>query len=427
MRDSVEVGVGRVLGVSELVARLREALFDEFGEVWVEGEIASLHRSRPGHFYFDLKDSDAQLRAVIFRRTASELLFEPEEGMQVLARARLDIYAERGLLQLVVSRLEPCGEGALRLAFEQLKRRLAAEGLFDPEHKQELPFLPRRIGLITSQQGAAIHDFLRGLRQRFPAVDVLLYDARVQGEGAWREVVRGLHLLDSQPGVDVIVVTRGGGSIEDLWTFNREEVVRAIFELETPVVSGIGHDVDLVLTDLVADARAATPTSAAELVVPDAVALLRELSAFRVHLTQRQRKRLKTQMHRLESLSRALVHPAQRLTELGRRLGDARSRLLHAVGHERERDSTRLAHLQERLGRAVESLQERQGARLGALGGRLQALSPLAVVGRGYGIARRESDGAILKSSEQVRVGDSIGVRLARGALRASVTRTAAE
>ncbi len=427
MRDWVEAAEGRALTVSELVERLREALFEEFGEVWVEGEIASLHRSRPGHFYFDLKDSDAQLRAVIFRRGASELAFEPEEGMQVRVRARPDIYAQRGSLQLVVSRLEPCGEGALRLAFEQMKMRLAAEGLFDPEHKQELPFLPRRIGLVTSQQGAAIHDFLRGLRRRFPAVEVLLYDARVQGEGAWREVVRGLHLLDTRPGVDVIVVTRGGGSIEDLWTFNREELVRAIFELRTPVVSAIGHEVDLVLTDLVADARAATPTSAAELVVPDAAALLREVSALGAQLTQRQRIRLQALRHRLESLSRGLVHPAQRLAELGRRLGDARARLFHAVDHERERDSIRLSHLGGRLGRAVQGLQQRQGARVEALGGRLQALSPLAVLGRGYGIVRRESDGAILKSSEQVRVGESIGVRLAQGALRASVTETAGE
>ena len=326
-----------------------------------------------------------------------------------------------------VSRLEPCGEGALRLAFEQLKTRLAAEGLFDPEHKQELPFLPRRIGLITSQQGAAIHDFLRGLRQRFPAVEVLLYDARVQGEGAWREVVRGLHLLDTRPGVDVIVITRGGGSIEDLWTFNREELVRAIFELGTPVVSAIGHEVDLVLTDLVADVRAATPSTAAELVVPDAAALLREVGLLQAQLTQRQRMRLQALRHRLESLSRALVHPAQRLAELGRRLSDARARLFHAVAHECERDSTRLGHLWGQLERAVQGLRERRGARLEALGGRLQALSPLAVLGRGYGIARRESDGAILKSSQQVRVGESIAVRLAQGALRASVTETVGE
>ncbi len=427
MEDWLLAPEGRALSVSELVVRLRETLFEEFGEVWIEGEIASLHRSRPGHLYFDLKDPDAQLRAVIFRRIVAELPFEPEEGMQVLARARPDVDAERGLLQLVVSRLEPCGEGALRLAFEQMKARLGAEGLFDPEHKQRLPFRPRRIGLVTSRQGAAIHDFLRGLRCRFPAVEVLLYDARVQGEGAWREVVRGLHLLAARPAVDVIVVTRGGGSIEDLWTFNREEVVRAIFELRTPVVSAIGHELDLVLTDLVADARAATPTAAAELVVPDAAALLRQVRTFEAHLVQRLRTRVQSLWHRLEGLSRGLVHPAQRLTELGRRLADARVRLSHAMDREHEREATRLMHLRARFGRAAQRIQELRIARVEALGGRLDALSPLAVLGRGYSIARRESDGAILKSSQEVSVGEAIGVRLARGALRAAVTGTAEE
>jgi exodeoxyribonuclease VII large subunit len=422
MQDLLEAPEGRAITVSELVAHLREALFDEFGELWVEGEIASLHRSRAGHLYFDLKDPDAQLRSVIFRRSASELPFEPEEGMQVLAHARLDVYPERGLLQLIVAQLKPYGEGTLRLAFERMKARLAAEGLFDPEHKQPLPFLPRRIGLVTSLQGAAIHDFLRGLRLRFAAVEVLLYDARVQGEGAWRELVRGLHLLDAQPGVDVIVVARGGGSIEDLWNFNREEVVRAIFELDTPVISAIGHEVDWVLSDLVADARAATPTTAAELVVPDGAALLGQVDGFEQRLVQCQRMRLQSLWHRLEGLSRGLVHPAQRLAELRRRLEGERARLLQAVDRRCERQATRLGYLRERFGRSIRGLQERRSARVEALAGRLDALSPLAVLGRGYSIARRESDGAILKSSRQVGIGEAIGLRLARGHLRAAVT-----
>jgi exodeoxyribonuclease VII large subunit len=427
MWDLLEAPEGRTLSVSELVARLRTALVDEFGALWIEGEIASLHRSRAGHVYFDLKDPDAQLRAVIFRRSAVELPFQPQEGMQVLAHARLDVYPERGLLQLIVEELKPRGEGALRLAFEQLKVRLAAEGLFDPEHKKPLPFMPRCIGLVTSRQGAAIHDFLRGLRQRFAASEVLLYDARVQGEGAWREVVRGLHLLDTRPGVDVIVVARGGGSIEDLWTFNREELVRAIFELGTPVISAIGHEVDVVLTDLVADARAATPTTAAELVVPDAAALLRQIHDFERQLVRRQRTRLQILWHQLDGLGRGLVHPAQRLAELERRLEHARVRLANAVARERERATTRLGHLAQRLGRAVRRLQEKREAGLLTLRGTLDALSPLAVLGRGYGIARRESDGAILRASRQVSSGDAIHLRLSRGALRAAVTETLEE
>ncbi len=266
-----------VLGVSELVELLRDTLRDAFGEVRVEGEIASLFRSRPGHLYFDLKDAGALVRAVMFRRDVTGLGFEPQDGMLVQARGRLDVYAERGGLQLILTELRPCGEGALRAAFEKLRAQLAAEGLFDAGHKRPLPFLPRRIGIVTSLAGAVIHDFLRALRRRFPASVVVLFDARVQGEGAWREIVRGLHLLDADPTVEVIVLARGGGSLEDLWNFNREELVRAVFEARTPVVSAIGHETDWVLTDLVADARAATPTAAAALVVPDAAQLLQRV------------------------------------------------------------------------------------------------------------------------------------------------------
>src|SRR5262245_53603726 len=226
------------LSVGELLVLARENLRDGLGEVVVEGEIASLYRSRPGHLYFDLKDERAILRAVLFRGDQLAMLplerglVEPENGMLVRARGRLDVYPERGALQLIVRALAPVGEGALRVAFERLRSALAAEGLFDATHKKPLPFLPRRIGLVTSAQGAAIHDFVRALRRRCCAAEVLLYDARVQGEGAWRELVRGLHLLASRPGVDVIVLARGGGSLEDLWNFNREEPVRAGFALD---------------------------------------------------------------------------------------------------------------------------------------------------------------------------------------------------
>jgi exodeoxyribonuclease VII large subunit len=402
MADPPEWIEGGVFSVSELVAQLREMLFAGFGEIWVEGEIGSLHRSRAGHVYFDLKDSEAQLRAVLFRRSAASLAFEPEEGMRVRAHARMDLYAERGLLQLVVEDLKPCGEGELRRAFERMKARLLAEGLFDPLHKKVLPFLPRRIGLVTSFEGAAIQDFLTGVRKRFPAVEVLACDARVQGDDAWREIVRGLHMLDAHPEVDVIVVTRGGGSIEDLWNFNREELVRAVFELDTPVVSAIGHEVDLVLCDLVADARAATPTTAAELVVPDAAGLRNQLEDLHRRLTQRQRERLQTLAHRLDAVRRGLVHPAQRLSELRRRLATAGDRLVMAA----------------------KSARDRRSGHLETLSGRLDALSPLAVLGRGYSITRRGNDGAILKSSDQVRARDPIEVRLSRGKLRASVTST---
>ncbi len=388
-----------VLGVAELIERLRDTLGEAFGELYVEGEVAGLFRSRPGHLYFDLKDHGALLRSVMFRFAAGQLGFEPQDGMLVRARARLDLYPERGSLQLVVSELRPRGEGALRAAFEQLRARLTAEGLFDAEHKRPLPFLPRRIGIVTSLAGAAIHDFLRALRRRFPGSEVVVFDARVQGEGAWRELVRGLHLLDRDPTVEVIVLARGGGSLEDLWNFNREELVRAVFEAETPVVSAIGHETDWMLTDLVADTRAATPTAAAALVAPDAAQLLQRLDQLELRLSARVRGRLRELGHRLEALRRGLVHPARRLREsalLLREL-DARLRVLIARAHERAR------------------------ARLGQAAGRLDALSPLAVLGRGYALAVRESDGAILREPGQAPAGAGILVRLARGELRATV------
>jgi exodeoxyribonuclease VII large subunit len=337
----------RVLGVSEFIACLQDALEQEFGDVWIEGDVGSLYRSRPGHLYFDLKDPDGQLRAVMFRSHAGLLPVEPEVGMQVRVHARASIYADRGTLQLVVDHLEPCGAGALRIAFERLKARLHAEGLFDEAHKKPLPFLPRRIGLVTSRHGAAMHDFLQGLSRREAPVEVFFVDSRVQGEGAWREVTRGLHLLDAQGRVDVIVLARGGGSIEDLWTFNQEELVRAIFEAETPVVSAIGHEIDWVLTDLVADVRAATPTAAAERVVPDVTELRRHVEGTTRRLFSRQSARLRELRHRLDALRRGVRHPGERIAEIAGQLGHIQSRLATFVGRAHERAQTRLVRTDE--------------------------------------------------------------------------------
>jgi exodeoxyribonuclease VII large subunit len=395
-------GGGRAVSVSKLVAALRARLWDEFAEVWVSGEISSLHRSRLGHWYFDLVDDAATLRCVLFRGDAARAAVEPEDGMAVLARGRLDVYAERGMLQLVVDAFEPRGEGALRAAFEQLRRRLEAEGLFDPAHKQALPALPRRIGIVTSAGGAALHDFLRALRRRGAALEVVLCDARVQGDGAWREIVRALHLLDADPTIEAIVLARGGGSLEDLWAFNREELVRAVFESRAPVISAIGHEVDYVLCDFVADARAATPTAAAELVAPDARALRARVAELGGRLAGRQRARLEAARLRIEALRRALVHPAERLRGL----------------------TARVAQAGARLGAAQRRAVERRAAALGALAGKLDALSPLGVLGRGYALARRADDGRILRSASDVRAGDGVRVDLARGSLVARVLET---
>lgn len=412
----------RVMWVSELLAQLRGLLHAEFGQVWVEGEISSLHRSRVGHVYFDLIDESGQLRCAFFRRAAERAAIDLEDGLHVRLRAAVDIYAERGSLQLIVEEVRPAGEGALRAAFERMKQRLADEGLFDPANKRPLPFMPARIGLVTSIQGAVVHDFVRGLRRRRATAEVVVYDARVQGDTAWREVVRGLHVLDADPTIEVIVLARGGGSMEDLWTFNREELVRAIAEAHTPVVSAIGHEVDVVLTDLVADMRAATPTAAADLVAPDGAELLTRVGEFERRLIRLQRARVQLLLQRVAALSRGLVHPARRLAELRRRLERIDARIFVAARRGLEREQARLARAATRLAPAATRLLERSAAPLRALSGRLDALSPLAVMARGFAIARRESDGAILRGSDEIETGAGIRVLLGKGSLRAQVT-----
>ena len=427
MRDLFENAEPQVVvGVSELIDQLRDTLQESFGELWVEGEIGSLHVSRPGHIYFDLKDEDGQLRCVCFRNSARRLRFDPEEGMRVRARARPDIYHERGALQLLVEDLVPAGEGALRLQFEQLKQRLHADGVFDESHKRPLPAWPERrkalLRFVIVGGGPAVHDFVRGARRRAVPAEILIVDSRVQGEGAWREVVRGLHLLDADPRVQVIVLARGGGSLEDLWTFNREELVRAIFEVETPVVSAIGHEVDVVLSDLVADLRAATPTAAAELVLPDGVALARQIEELRARLLRRQRHSLERQRERLEGLRRGLVHPAERLAAQAQRLAAARARLGLAAGRGLERRGSLVTALERNLGQGLRGGLERRAGRLRTAGARLDALSPLAVLGRGYSVTRRSQGGAILRSHRDAPAGSDIDVRLSSGRLRATVT-----
>ncbi|MEE8557520.1 MAG: exodeoxyribonuclease VII large subunit [Myxococcota bacterium] len=418
--DLLREQIQRPLQVSELIEAIRETLAVDFGDLWVEGEVGSLYRSRLGHLYFDLKDPEGQLRSVVFRRHGERLAVEPEEGMQVTVHARADLYAERGSLQLIVDHIEPTGAGALRLAFERLKARLQEEGLFDVAHKQAVPFLPRRIGLVTSRHGAAMQDFVQALRRRGAPVEIVLCDARVQGEGAWREVVRGLHLLDRT--VDVIVLARGGGSIEDLWTFNREEVVRAVFEAETPIVSAIGHEVDWVLTDLVADVRAATPTAAAEAVTPDALELSARVEALARRLNVRQAARLRELRGLLEALRRGVRHPGQRLAELRGRLDGMAQRMTVSAKLGCERGRARFRRADERLLSSMPRLMEQRRASLASVGGRLDALSPLAVLGRGYSITWREPEGLVLKESDDVAEGSPIRVQLWRGSLRATVT-----
>ena len=386
----------RVLTVGQLTALIEGTLESQFQAVWVSGEISEVSRPHSGHVYFTLKDSQAQIRGVIWRSTAQRLRFKIEEGQQVVCLGDIDVYPPRGSYQLVVRQVEPKGLGALQLAFQQLQQRLSAEGLFDPRHKKPLPPFPRRVGFVTSPTGAAIRDFLEVAARRFRGVQILVIPARVQGECAADEIVRGIQLANRlRPPLDVLVVGRGGGSVEDLWCFNEEAVVRAIFASRVPVVSAVGHEIDVTLSDLAADVRALTPSEAAERVIPSADELTARLHQFQRRMNSVLRSRATAARMRLDQLarSRVLRNPKSLLSDLVRRVD--------------ELDQLALRAIQRRLAAASD--------RVGATAARLESLSPLAVLSRGYSVTTRASDGQIVRDSGDVQPGEEIHTRLARG------------
>jgi exodeoxyribonuclease VII large subunit len=390
----------RVFSVSELVSDLKSLLEDEFGRVWVVGEISNLHRAGSGHSYFTLKDDDAQIRAALFRGVAQRLPFDPEDGLEVVVFGDLTLYPSRGDLQIIVRGLEPRGQGALQLAFEQLRVRLEAEGLFAPELKRLLPELPRRVGVVTSPTGAAIRDVIQVTGQRFPSIPLLVAPTRVQGEGAEEEIAAALELVAGR-GVDVVLLVRGGGSLEDLFAFNTERLARAIRACPVPVVSGVGHEVDVTISDLVADARAPTPSAAAALVVPD---------------RQGHETRLDRDRRRLRA---AVLSVADRAA---RRLGHSRESLrAHAPSARLLADRVRWAAAQSALRRGIGANLIGSGARFAAVSARLDALSPLAVLSRGYAIVYREPEGVIVRRAREVRTGDALRLRVGEGEIEATV------
>lgn len=394
----------KVLTVSALNLEARLLVEGGLGTVWVEGEISNLARPSSGHMYWTLKDAQAQVRCAMFRQSARRLQAPIDNGQQVLVKARASVYQARGEFQLIVDYLEETGEGLLRRRFEELKRKLAAEGLFDTERKKALPALPGRIGVVTSPTGAAIRDVLIALRRRFPATSVLIYPTSVQGDGAPEEIVRALALAEARGDCDVVIVTRGGGSIEDLWAFNEEIVARAIAAMSIPVISGIGHETDFTIADFVADVRAPTPSQAAELAVPEQSQLLARLDRHLDHLAR--------------SASRRLGDEARKLDALAHRLSRAHPGVAIRFSHQR------LDELEARLGRAVRTRLERFANRLILADRSLASLSPLATLDRGYAIVARQDDGSIVTDSSAVRRGTGIDVALARGRLAATVDRS---
>ncbi len=390
--------------VSQLNARVRELLELNFPEVWVEGEISNFRHYASGHLYFTLKDEGSELEAVMFQSRAAYLDFRPEDGMGVLALGALTIYERRGKYQLDVRRLKPAGLGKLQLAFERLKEKLKAEGLFEAIHKKPLPPYPERIGIITSAEGAAIRDMLSILARRYPPVEVRVFPVKVQGEGAAEEIAHAIELANvyhrREEPLDVLIVGRGGGSLEDLWAFNEEVVARAIFRSQVPVISAVGHEVDFTIADFVADLRAPTPSAAAELVVPDRTELQMRLGEWVRRLRDGQRARLDDLRMRLRmaTSSYAFRRPLRALRDAHQALDQL---LTGAVRAQQGRILTTQRHLEGLLGR-------------------LEAVNPLAVLRRGYSLVE-DARGRPVTSSQQVRVGERIRVRLHKGRLRCEV------
>lgn len=387
--------------VSDLTRQLKASLEGAFPAVLVWGEVSNLSRPRSGHVYFTLKDDEAQISCVLWRNVAERLPFRMDDGQELVVAGPIKLYEPRGSYQIQVQWLEPRGRGALQLAYEQLKQKLAAEGLFDDERKRALPLVPRTIALVTSPRGAAVHDMLRTITERFPPVHVRIYPVRVQGEGAAEEIASAIEDLNRWQAGDVIVVGRGGGSIEDLWAFNEERVARAIHASRIPVVSAVGHEVDLTIADLVADRRARTPTEAGVLVVPELQELRRSLQEGREGLDQALDLRMERWRQRLDLLARSytLGAPLQRLDTERQRLDD----------------------LAQRIDRAVESQHDRRRTGLDGLAQTLYGLSPLGVLGRGYSLTTRARDGAVVRSAGDVSPGDTVLTRLHDGTLRSTV------
>ncbi len=377
-----------IQSISELTAEIKDLIEGNLPEVWVRGEVSNCIKASSGHVYLTLKDEGSQLAAVIWRNTASKFRFDLHDGLQVVAGGSVEVYAPRGSYQLIVRQLIPHGVGALELAFRQMHAKLDAEGLFDPRRKRPLPRFPRRIALVTSPVSAAVRDMIQVITRRWPASDIIVVPVKVQGEGAAQEIATVLRNVHHLSGVDVVICGRGGGSLEDLWAFNEEPVARAIAACKVPVISAVGHEIDVTIADLVADVRALTPSEAGERVVPHRDEIQQLLSGLSRQLVMGLRQRAERARLSLEAIAarRVFAQPKHRLTDLAQRLDD----------------------LDGRLRRAVRVRAETGRQELRTLSASLDALSPLKVLQRGYSITRKSANSEIIRSANQLAVGDEI-------------------
>jgi exodeoxyribonuclease VII large subunit len=437
----------RAFTVSQLTTKIQDLLEVELADVWVEGEVSNLKFATSGHWYFSLKDQGAQLRAVVWKTATRLIRFRPRDGMKVVVRGSLQVYPPRGEYQISVEVLEPLGKGSLQQAFEELKERLGKEGLFDQARKRPLPMLPRRIGVVTSPTGAVVRDILRVLKGRYANVEVVLFPARVQGEGAAGEIVQGIRALNRLPDLDVLIVARGGGSLEDLWPFNEEPVARALASSRVPTISAVGHETDVTIADFVADVRAATPSAAAERVVQAKVDLAARVAALEARLEAALRLRFTrirarvaaVTSHRVFEAERGRVRThAQRVDELARRTESGLRRRLERAREALRRGGERLeafrwdrqlGERRRRVGREVERLVDlargalaRRRAGLSVLAGKLDGLSPLAVLSRGYALVWDAEGRRLIRRPDDVELGDGIRIRVHGGRLHATVT-----
>jgi exodeoxyribonuclease VII large subunit len=391
-----------ILTVTRLTAQIKSLLEGSFPDVWVEGEISNLTIPQSGHAYFTLKDEHSQVRAVLFRSSQRFLKFTLQHGMKVICRGRVSLYEPRGEYQLILEYLEPRGMGALQLAFEQLKAKLEKEGLFDLDRKKPLPLLPRRIGIITSPTGAAIRDMLRVIERRHPKMHILLYPVPVQGVDAAPQMVEAVQYFNREKNVDVVILGRGGGSLEDLWAFNEEVLARAIFESAIPVISAVGHETDYTIADFVADLRAPTPSAAAEVVVESEEHFRESISVLEARLMRSVQQMLDRVRASLREYARLLGDPRRMLGQYAQRIDELTGRIVTGLSHALRRDRARLA----------------------ALGSGLDHLNPLGILSRGYSITRALPSGIILKDSSAVEPGDLLSTRLHNGDVLSRVERT---
>ena len=410
----------KVYTVSEVTRLVKTELENAFPMLWVEGEISNFHRHHSGHLYFTLKDEMSQLRTVMFRSDAKRVPFDLKDGLQVVARGRINVYEPRGEYQLAVELLEPKGKGALQLAFEQLKEKLKAEGLFDPARKKELPVLPKKIGVVTSPRGAAIVDIIRTLERRFARLHILLYPVKVQGKGAAEEIVEGIDYLGQLPGIDVMIVGRGGGSMEDLWAFNEEKVARAIFRCPIPVISAVGHEIDFTIADFVADIRASTPSVAAEIVIKEEESLRERIENLEKRLVHNQRYYLQEQRHEVLSLTqhRAFQNMKITLLNLAQKVDELDMRAWNAIRNRQQKiseDKFRTELLEEKIRSALKEMLQQFQARWETLSAQLHNLSPLNILKKGYALCWKDGGQYLVRRIEEVEKEKEMTVSFFKG------------